>query len=57
MGWGGGGGGCQQCDVTPLQNKSVVCSGFRFTSSTVMRLQGHDDRDRIELELIQSPLA
>ena len=52
-----GGGGCQQCDVTPLQNKSVVCSGSRFTSSTVMRLQEYDDRDRIELELIQSPLA
>ena len=51
------GRGGQQCDVTPLQNKSVVCSGSRFTSSTVMRLQGHDDRDRIELELTQSPLS
>ena len=32
-----------QCDVTlhaALPNKSVVCSGCRFTSSTVMRLKG-----------------
>ena len=35
--------GGPQCDVTlhaALPNKSVVCSGWRFTSSTVMRLQG-----------------
>ena len=47
-------------DVTlhaALQNQIVVCSGSRFTSSTVMILQGHDDRGGIKLELVQSPLA
>ena len=44
------------CDITlhaVLRNKNV-CSGSRLTSSTVMRLQGYDNRGG---SLVQNPLA
>ena len=43
----------QKCDATlhaTHHSKSIVCSGSRFTRSTVMRLQGYDDRGRISVQ-------
>ena len=35
------------CEGAALQNKSVVCSGFRVTNSTVTKLRGSDNRGGI----------
>ena len=43
----------QKCDAmlhAALHNKSIVCSGSRFTRSTVMSLQGYDKRGRISVQ-------